>query len=231
MIKNILLDLDDTLLDFHKAEAVALKTTLEKFGINPTAKTLARYSAINVQLWEALERGELEREEVLTQRFSILFNELGESVSSEKARDTYENLLGIGHYFIPGAPELLEDIHEKYSLYLVSNGTAAVQATRIESAKIAKYFKGMFISQNVGFNKPHIEFFSRCFAEIPNFCHEETVIIGDSLSSDIKGGNNAKIKTIWFNPAKKPQREGITVNYEISNLSALPPLLEQIGRE
>jgi len=231
MIKNILFDLDDTLLDFQKAEAVALKNTLENLGISPTERTFARYSAINVQLWEALEEGRLTREQVLTQRFSLLFDELGADVCSETARDTYESFLGIGHYFLPGAPELLELVYPKYRLYLVTNGTAAVQPGRIKSAGISKYFKEIFISQNLGFNKPHIEFFSRCFAAIPDFRHDETIIIGDSLSSDIKGGNNAKIRTCWFNPNRKPRREGIIVDHEISKLSEFPALLAQIDRE
>ena len=103
---------------------------------------------------------------------------------------------------MPGAPELLEELYRKYRLYIVSNGTAKVQEGRIGSSGIAKYMDGIFISQILGANKPDKQFFDICFAEIPDFSLSETVIIGDSLSSDIKGGINAGITTVWFNPKR-----------------------------
>lgn len=231
MLNTIFLDLDDTLLDFHRAEAAALSKTLEQLGIPPTAETVARYSAINAQQWRLLEEGKFTRDEILTRRFDILFHELGVTRSSALARQTYEHFLGIGHYFIPGAEALLNTLAPRYALYLVSNGTAAVQAGRIASAGIAPYFKNIFISEEMGLHKPQREFFDACFAAIPGFHREEALIIGDSLTSDIRGGNNAGIRTCWFNPQGKPRMEGVHVDYEVSALSQIPPLLAQAASD
>lgn len=228
VIKTVLFDLDDTLLDFHKAEAIALRQTLIALELEPEETTIARYSEINAAQWRLLEEGKLTREQVLTRRFAILFEELGVERSSAQAKEIYEHLLGVGHYFIPGAPEILEVLAPQYDLYLVSNGTATVQESRLESAGIKPYFKDIFISQLVGFDKPQKEFFDRCFAQIPNFVREDAVIVGDSLTSDMRGGINAGIRTCWFNPHRKPRREEIPVDYEIGALSELPALLERI---
>lgn len=228
MIKFVLFDLDDTLLDFHKAEAIALARTLSEMGVDPTPQTIARYSAINKSQWELLEEKKITRPQVLIRRFDILFEELGVSVSSQETQTRYETYLAMGHHFIPGAEALLEELVTKYRLFLVSNGTAPVQAGRIASSGIAKYFENIFISETVGADKPQKLFFDRCFAEIPDFRPEEAIIIGDSLTSDIRGGNNAGIATCWFNPKGLPRREGIRVDHEIRQLSELPPLLERL---
>ena len=231
MLKTIFLDLDDTLLDFHKAEAAALAKALTALDVPPTPAVIARYSAINAQQWRLLEEGRFTRDEILTRRFDILFRELGVERSSALARRTYGQFLGQGHIFIPGAEELLKALAPRYALYLVSNGTAAVQAGRIASAGIAPYFRRIFISEEMGLHKPQKEFFDACFAAIPGFHREEALIIGDSLTSDIRGGDNAGIRTCWFNPQGKPRLEGVRVDYEVSALSQIPPLLERAAAD
>ena len=225
MIKNVLLDLDDTIFDFHKAERIALTKTLESLGVMPTEAVTSRYSEINASLWRKLERGEMEREEILVARFRLLFEEIGASRDALSARILYEKNLSVGHYFIEGAPELLEALFGKYKLYLASNGTAAVQIPRISSSPIEKYFDGIFISELVGFNKPDKRFFERIFKGIEGFSPEETIIVGDSLSSDILGGKNAGIKTCLFNPKKKTVSGDILPDFEIGALSELTELL------
>lgn len=229
MIRNVLFDLDDTLFDFHKAEKIALTKTLVHFGIDPTEETLALYSTINVAHWKRLELGEISREEVKVGRYRELFETIGVECDPVKATAYYESMLAIGHYFMPGAPELLEELYRKYRLYIVSNGTAKVQEGRIGSSGIAKYMDGIFISQILGANKPDKQFFDICFAEIPDFSLSETVIIGDSLSSDIKGGINAGITTVWFNPKGIENDNNIKPDYTIKELSEVPGLLSQIS--
>ena len=229
MIRNVLFDLDDTLFDFHKAEKIALTKTLVHFGIDPTEETLALYSTINAAHWKRLELGEISREEVKVGRYRELFKTIGVECDPVKATAYYESMLAIGHYFMPGAPELLEELYGKYRLYIVSNGTAKVQEGRIGSSGIAKYMDGIFISQLLGANKPDKQFFDICFAEIPDFSLSETVIIGDSLSSDIKGGINAGITTVWFNPKGIENNNDIKPDYTIKELSEVPGLLSQIS--
>ena len=229
MIRNVLFDLDDTLFDFHKAEKIALTKTLVHFGIDPTEETLALYSTINAAHWKRLELGEISREEVKVGRYRELFKTIGVECDPVKATAYYESMLAIGHYFMPGAPELLEELYRKYRLYIVSNGTAKVQEGRIGSSGITKYMDGIFISQILGANKPDKQFFDICFAEIPDFSLSETVIIGDSLSSDIKGGINAGIITVWFNPKGRENDSDIKPDYTIKELSEVPGLLSQIS--
>ncbi len=225
MIKNVLLDLDDTIFDFHKAEKLALSKTLSEMGVEPSEAVTSRYSEINASLWRKLELGEMEREEILVLRFKMLFDEIGASCDALEARKSYEKNLSVGHYFIDGAPELLEALAGKYKLFLASNGTAAVQIPRIESSPVEKYFDGIFISEIVGFNKPDVRFFERIFAGIEDFSRDETIIVGDSMSSDIKGGKNAGIKSCLFNPRGKEISGKLLPDYEIKSLAELPALL------
>ena len=228
MIRYVLFDVDDTLLDFGKAEAAAIRRTFERIGIPVTDELIRRYSEINAQQWSRFEKGEITREKLLTERFDILFSELGINVPSEMAQASYEYLLGIGHYFVDGAEELLEALKDKYELYIVSNGNASVQDRRLKSAGIIPYFKDIFISERVGFNKPSAEFFEACFERIPGFEKDKAVIVGDRLSSDILGGINAGVRTCWFNPRGDAPDPDIPADYEIKHLSELPALLESI---
>ena len=224
----VLLDIDDTLLDFHKAEALALTKALREMQVDPTEETIARYSQINRQQWELLEEGLLTREQVLLRRFEILFRELGVERSPARTRDLYEQYLSIGHFFMPGAQELLETLHGRYRLFIVSNGTGSVQAGRIASAGIGSYFEKIFISEEIGHEKPTAAFFESCFAQIAGFDRKRALIVGDSLTSDIRGGINAGIRTCWYNPAGREPRPDISPDHSIRDLSELPDLLDRL---
>lgn len=228
VIKNVLLDLDDTILDFKKAESQALCKTLCSLGIEPSQHIVQLYSDYNLSQWKRLERGEITRAEVKVNRYRLLFDDLGVDVSPEKATQIYEDNLCIGHYFIQGAPEMLKKLKDRFDLYLVSNGTKRVQEGRLSSAGISGCFKEIFISENVGYNKPSKGFFDFCFSRIPDFKKEETVIIGDSLTSDILGGINSGIKTVWFNPNRNKNDSDIKPDYEISSLDEAEKLLEKL---
>lgn len=228
MIEFLFLDLDDTILDFHKAERIALGKTFQFFGLEPTEEVMARYSLINKAHWERLERKELTREEVLVGRFAVLFGEYGIDVDPTLCARTYEDNLSIGHHFLPGAEEALEALSKKYKLYLASNGTAKVQAGRLASANISHYFQEIFVSQEIGANKPDILYFQRCFARIPNFDPAKAMMVGDSLTSDILGGIQAGMATCWVNPTGKPCKGAIKADYEIQALHQLEALLETI---
>lgn len=225
MTEFVFLDLDDTILDFHAAERIALAKTLSHFGVEPTAAVVERYHVINRQHWERLERGELTRDQVQEGRFRVLFAELGREADPVAITRNYEKNLGIGHYFLPGALEAVQALSRHHRLFLASNGTASVQRSRLTSAGLYPYFEKVFISQEIGCNKPSKEFFQACFAQIPHFRRESAIMVGDSLTSDILGGVNAGIKTCWFNPEHLPGRADIRPDYEIESLSQLPALL------
>lgn len=226
MIRHVLIDLDDTILDFHRSEAEALSTALCKMNIEPTAEVIKRYSEINDAQWKKLEKGEATREEVLTNRFAILFAELSLDLDPMKMRNLYESLLSESYHFMPGAIELLENLHTGYNLYLASNGTDSVQTKRIAAAGIEKYFKDIFISERLGHNKPSTKYFEKCFLRMGNPPLSECIIVGDSLSSDIQGGINAKIRTCRYNPKGLPPSDTIRPDFEITSLDELYEILE-----
>ena len=227
MIEFLFLDLDDTILDFRKAEYIAIGRTIADFGVEPADAVRHRYHEINKWHWEQLEKGTMTRAEILTNRFRVLFEELGVEVDAEKVARTYEKNLSQGHWFLPGAEEAVERLSKKYLLFLASNGTASVQKGRMTSANLYRFFETVFVSQEIGHNKPSKAYFDACFASIPGFDREKAMIVGDSLSSDIRGGINAGLKTVWVNPDHKDCSD-IKPDYEIEALSQLETLLENL---
>lgn len=226
MFEFLFLDLDDTILDFQKAEYIALGKTLEQFGLEPTPQVRQCYHRINQAHWEALERKELTREQVLLGRFRTLFETVGIEAAAEEVAEAYEKNLSMGHYFMPGAEEAVKALSKKYQLFLASNGTARVQAGRLASAGIVPYFREVFVSQELGANKPSKDYFDKCFARIPGFDPSRAMMVGDSLTSDMLGGQNAGIVNCWVNPGKLPRPAGIRIDYEIEGLHQLEQLLE-----
>ena len=230
MIKYLFLDLDNTILDFNKAESIAIRKTMAAYGLEPTDALAARYSAINDLHWKALERGEMTRDQVVTGRFAVFFGENGITVDPAAVAHTYEQFLSTGHWFLPGAEETVKQkLFGKYKLYLASNGTAVVQKGRMTSADLYPYFEQSFVSQDLGHNKPSKAYFDAAFARIPGFDPDECLMVGDSLTSDILGGKNAGLRTVWVNPGHKTAPEHLKPDYEIEFLADLPALLEEIG--
>ena len=228
MIKNIFLDLDDTILDFHRGEREAITETLEHFGVGVTDELIARYRAFNRSCWEALERGEMERDDVLTRRFELFFESVGKRASATEVQAYYEVRLSEGCYFLEGAEELLGELSGKYRLYITSNGTAFVQDRRIKASGIAGYFDGIFISERMGAHKPSAEFFDACFAQMDEPERESTVIVGDSLTSDILGGINAGIHTCHYTLGREIEYTDIKPEYYARYLYEIPEIIEKI---
>ena len=230
MIEFLLLDLDDTILDFHRAERAALADTLERFGMEPEEETLALYHKINIWHWEQLEKGAMTRPQVLVGRFRMLLEALGRTAEPEKLAADYEQGLAQGFFLLPGAEEALERLRGRCRIFLMSNGTSQVQRSRLAGTNLYRFFEGVFISQEVGFNKPEKAFFDACFGRIPGFHREKALMVGDSLTSDIQGGINAGVKTVWVNPGGR-KSGGIKPDYEIEALSGLPGLLDRLDEE
>ena len=228
MIEFLFLDLDDTILDFHMQETVAIRKTLCEVGVDPTPETCALYSRINLRHWKMLERGEITREKLAWHRFAELFDTLDVNADPEEVAENYWDHLSEGHYFLPGAEAAVKALAKKYTLYLASNGTARVQEKRLASSGLSKYFAEVFISQNIGVNKPDKGFFDSCFAQIPSFDPRKAMIVGDSISSDIQGGKNAGILTCWVNPKGKTAPPENKPDFEIKSIVELEELLETL---
>lgn len=195
----VLLDADNTLFDFDEAERRSLRHSLEARGGVYNGETLALYLSINRPLWEALHRGEVDQETLVVERFRRFGGELG--LTCDPAEWNREYLAGLGDCaaLLPGAEELLEVLKPHCRLALATNGVAEVQRRRLAQSPIAPYFEGVFISGEMGVRKPDRDFFDRILAEM-KADRGETVMVGDTLSSDIQGAVNASIDSIWYSP-------------------------------
>lgn len=228
MIRNIYLDLDNTLLDFKRGEIKAIQSTLTQMGISPTEKIIDRYMEINLESWRALERGEMSRDEVLFGRFEKLYREIDASASVVESQSLYQHLLSLEHDYMPGAEQLLTDLKARgFRLYVATNGIPEVQYPRLSASGVDKFIDGVFISYELGYPKPKREFFDECARRIPDYDPRETIIVGDSLTSDIMGGINAGLITCHYN-VWGDSYEKIKPDYSINHLSELTALIDSI---
>lgn len=222
MIRNLFFDLDDTLLDFRRAERCAVAATLASFGVPVDDAILDRYAAVNAGYWRRLERHEVTRDELKVFRFRDLFEACGiRGVSPAAVTHAYEEELGNQPYLLPGARELLARLSGHYRLFAASNGTGKIQRARLADAGIADRFEALFISEEIGAEKPSAAFFDAVFARCPDLRRGETAIIGDSLTSDIAGGRAAGLRTVWFNPHDAENRTGIHPDAVVRSLDEL----------
>jgi 2-haloacid dehalogenase len=219
--RNLLFDLDDTLLDFGVARLAAHRGMCEDHGFAFDDALHARFNHINDGLWKAYEEGRISQTEVLHSRHEMLFKEFGHEVDGAVLDATYKVHLARGYHAIDGALDLVTELTARFHLYIVSNGVSTIQDSRLRGSGLHPHFKSVFVSSDTGYQKPQKAFFDHVFARIPSFSPAETLMIGDSLSADIVGGHGAGIDTCWFNPGGKPNTAGVTPTYEIRHYDEL----------
>ncbi len=214
----LLFDVDGTLLDFDRAEQDGISGLMEHYGVPVTEEHVEKYHLTNKRYWEMLERGEISRDRLLGQRFEEFFGEFGVTVDGAATDDLYRKYLNASAVLMDGAIELLEALKGRCPMYLVTNGVAETQYHRLAKSGLDQYFDGIFISEEVGAQKPQMEFFEYCFGKMGRRDVENMLIIGDSLTSDMRGGNNAGIDTMWFNPHGQENTTDVRLTYEIRTL-------------
>lgn len=224
--ETLLFDVDDTLLDFDLAEDAALDRLFKQENIAATPTMIARYKEINESMWRAFERGEVSKDELHNTRFSIALKEFGLDVDGEYFEAIFQKYLKEAHHYVDGAYEIIEQLADNYELYVVSNGKTITQNKRLEDANLAQFFKEIFISEQTGYQKPMPAFFDYVFERIENINKDKTLIIGDSLTSDVKGGLQAGIDTCWFNIRDIENTSEIQPHFEIKKLHDLHLLLD-----
>ena len=218
----LLFDADNTVLDFDKSEEQALERAFAETGLKFTQTVLQVYRKNNIYQWQLFEQGKLTKPQVLINRFVETFKELRLPLdNAEAVGNLYEEYLKLGFFIVPHAVEVLEQLQKTCKLYIVSNGVAEIQNSRMKGSGLEKFFKARFVSEEVGYPKPQIEYFDYCFKHIDSFDKSKTLIIGDSLTSDIQGGVNAGIDTCWFNPWRNDNKSKLTPTYEITDLREL----------
>lgn len=222
---TLLFDVDGTLLDFHAAEQTGFRQVLQSCGVEPSDELVIRYHNISKNYWKAFERGEISRDQIMGSRFVDFFRTLGITVDGQTQEHIFRNELDQSAVLMEGAIELCEYLKNRYHMYIVTNGVSETQYKRLAASGLDKYFDDIFVSEDTGSHKPDKLYFDYCFTRIPDAEPEEMLIIGDTLSSDIKGGNAAGIDTCWYNPDKLGRKEGIRVDYEIRKLVELKKIL------
>lgn len=224
--RALFLDMDGTFLDFHAAEEEAFYRALQKAGAEPARELYRAYSAINDGLWKSFEKGEITKQEIRDRRFTKLFEKYGMKADGIAVEKDYEVFLGEGRALIPHAKEVLAYLAGRYFLYVVTNGFGAVQKNRLRLSGIATYMTQVFISEELGFQKPQKEFFDICFQKMKQKIPcSEILLIGDSLSSDIQGARNAGLDSCWFNPDRMINESAVRPDYEIRTLRELTQML------
>ncbi len=221
----LLWDVDGTLMDFKQAEAKALSQSLKKIGVEPTEKLISEYSRINISYWKRLETGELTKDEVLLGRFVDFLGKMNIQAEAEAFLMSYEEHLGHTWFIQDDSLELCKKLRrEGLRQYVVTNGWVFVQKTKLRESGFDQVMDGSFISDEFGVPKPKKAFFEACFEQIfgtktpsPSVL-SRVLIIGDSLSSDMRGGVNAGIDRCWYRPSGETNTENIPVNYEIEDL-------------
>lgn len=219
---TLLFDLDDTLMDFGKAEENAVKKLLEKYSIPATEENKQLYVKMNKSKWTALEKGEITRKQLFSTRFSDYFSAVSVEADGIKANEEYISFLGEGSFIIDGALEICRELHKKYSMYIITNGAKKAQEGRLTDSPLMEYFDGVFISEEIGFDKPKKEYFDFVYAHIEETNKSKTLIIGDSLNSDIAGAVNYGVDCCWVNRGD-PKETAAT--YTVKNIGELLSIL------
>jgi len=229
MIKVILWDVDATLLDFLAAEEAAIRFCFEKHGLGIcTDEMLARYTIINKRYWEMLERGEMSKADILVNRFREFFETEGIVTDcAEGFNADYQVALGDTICFRDNGYELVKKLKGTYRQFVVTNGTFVAQERKLRKSGIGELVEEAFISDLIGYEKPSMEFFDHVFDKIGQYDKEEVIIVGDSLTSDMQGGNNAGIICCWYNPNHLENTKNVRIDYEIDDLWQLEEILKK----
>ena len=219
----LLWDVDGTLLDFLAAEKAAMKSLFAELGLGECSDAMvARYSEINKRYWEALERGEMTKPQILVGRFAEFFRGEGmEPALAAPFNERYQLSLGDTVVYCDGSYELVASLRGRLRQYAVSNGTVVAQTKKLAASGFDRLLDGVFLSEELGYEKPAPEFFDAVFAGIGPADRRRTLIIGDSLTSDIAGGVRAGIRSCWYNPGGAPHRGEARADYEIRDLNEI----------
>lgn len=224
----ILFDADDTLFDYGRSEADALGGALLEFGIEPEPGLTESYRAINRELWDTFEKGGITLERLRVERFDRLFGSRGLGVEGERFSAVYLERLGQGTHLINGAEELCAALMGRCRLAVITNGIKAVQMSRIGRSVLKDCFETVVVSEDAGCQKPEPGIFDYTFRALglEERDKERVLMVGDSLTSDIRGGIRYGLDTCWFNPMGRPVPDGLQPTYTIRELKELTELLK-----
>lgn len=224
-VRALLMDIDDTLFDFHRSSHAAFQDACRVCGTAFSEALFARYEAVDAIFWQRFERSEIEKAALYIERFRVLFAEFSIRADPTAFNAAYFDSLARQRYFMPHCEQVLPILHEKYRIFIVTNGKTDIQLSRIAASGVGQYFDRVFISEQMGCKKPDQLFFDKVFAVIGEDLRPDSIMIGDSLTSDMQGGRNVGIRTcLYGDPARADGR----CDYAVRDLAALPALLARL---
>jgi 2-haloacid dehalogenase len=197
--KILLFDLDDTLFDFSKSQYIGIKHIMENFNLEFNEDHFDHYLSINKKYWDLFEHNQIDSNSLRSMRFEEFFSFYNIKVNGQEVDNMYRNYLDKSCHLLPGTLSLLKKLYVEYDLYAATNGVSQTQMSRLDECNIKNFFIDIFISEDIGYNKPDKEFFEYCSKNIANFDKNIVLMIGDSLTSDIQGAINFSIDSCWFN--------------------------------
>lgn len=221
----VLFDADNTLFDFDLAERRALQAALEAHGYPFNDLTEQLYLSVNRALWHRFDLGTIDKYTLLRERFAVFSRVMGGEDDPEEFNRFYLDRLAEGSDLLPGAEALCRALAPHYTLAIVTNGVSHAQRGRFYASPLPPLFSGLYISGELGVSKPQKAFFDAVLQDLHIPSHARTVVVGDNLLSDIQGGINAGLDTIWYNPRKLPNPNGPFPTFEVSDFDALRTLL------
>ena len=221
----VLFDADNTLFDFDQAERRALQAALEAHGYPFNDLTEQLYLAVNRALWHRFDLGSIEKETLLRERFAVFSRVMGGQDDPEEFNRFYLDRLAEGSDLLPGAEDLCRALAPHCTLAIITNGVSRAQRGRFCASPLPPLFSGLYISGELGVSKPHKAVFDAVLQDLHIPSHAHTVVVGDNLFSDIQGGINAGLDTIWYNPRRLPNPDGPVPTFEVSDFDALRTLL------
>ena len=206
--KNLLFDADQTLIDFEKDMPLAFQYMYEQSGLAKqkpySAEILRLYNDCNESWWRRFEQKLCTKAELYRNRFVDFFEVAGLTlVSIDFLQDLYVSGIAKTGTPLPGALDMLRALSERYDLCITTNGNPISQPGRLKNSGVTAFMKGCFISDEIGAAKPDKKYFDYVLAHIPGASTENCLVIGDSLSADIKGAQNAGLDSLWYNPNRK----------------------------
>ena len=217
----LLLDADNTLFNFDRANREAFHAVCTSFAIPESDETFALYERCNNEMWAAFDRGECTKEFLVVQRFRNFLAAMGLDRDPEGCNALHLQTLSRCAFMLPYAEEVCRTLSRDHKLYLVTNAVASVQRSRLERSVLANLITDAFISEDAGASKPDKAYFDYALSRIPGASTEHCLVIGDSLATDIQGANNAGLPCCWFNPKGKERQDGLRIDYEISDFRQL----------
>ena len=222
MYRYLVVDNDDTLMDFHRAERHALTDTLRSHGIPDGQETLALYHHINQALWKALERGETTQAKLKVERFRQLLAALGKEESAAAALgEDFATALGQYHFLLPGAEDFLRRVSAAMPVALVTNGISRIQRSRLAASPLTPMLSAVIVSEEAGVAKPDPRMASLALEALGCSDPREAVFLGDSLTSDIACARAAGMHSIWLAPAGQSSPLPTWVVHSLAEAEAL----------